>query len=159
MKNTSILIFIGIISVIIAVVWSRKKTTSSTTTTTSNTTTPTPQVNATKEPTVYDRYKVIYNKGTLLKSNTELYVKPSADINAPYIASVFPNTTLGRATGRYADKDDFRWVEIELSSEVSLISSWRLSLLEAGLTKFWTQQDYIGQATQPPTGIIKPFFS
>lgn len=159
MKNTPIFVFIGIVAVIIAIVWSKKKTASNTTATTPNTTTPSPQVNATKEPTAYDRYKVIYNKGALLKSNTELYIKASPDINAPYISRVFPNTTLGRSTGRYADKDDFRWVEIELSSEVSLISSWRISLLEVGLTKFWTQQDYIGQVTQPPTGIIKPFFS
>lgn len=152
MKNSQILIFLGVFAVIIAIIWSNKSNASTTTTPTPKptpATTPVPvtQVSTTAAPTPYDRYKIIYNKGVLLKANVQVYVKASASISAPYITTVYPNFILGRTTGRYYDNDNFRWVEIALSDEVNAISNLRIKLLQAGISKFWVQQDYVGQST------------
>lgn len=157
MKENQFLILGGIIAIIIAIIWSKQSKANNTTTSTpvtEPTTTPTVTNNVVSTP--YDRYKFSYNKGVLLKSNVELVVKAAASENAPYITNVYPNQTLGRATGRFNDIDNFRWVEVELSSEVNIISSLRIKLMEQGLTRFWVKQEFISQVNS--VSISNPFF-
>ncbi|MEZ4904236.1 MAG: hypothetical protein R2822_22035 [Spirosomataceae bacterium] len=157
MEINRILVLAGII---VLVLWRKKANDASTNkdASTNDTSSNTQNTNNTTTSTPYDRYKSTYSKGVLIKSNVEVNIMEAAGITSKRLLKVHPNVTLGRTTGKYVDIDDFRWIEVELSSEVKFTASLRINLLSMGKDKFWTIQDFVGQVNVLQTGINLPFF-
>lgn len=120
----------------------------------------TEKAQTTNEPATtnpYERYKWTVAKGAILKTNTQTTVKAGPGSTYPVIVKVFPNTIIGRATGKQTDLEGFRWIEVELSSEVNLVSTFRIQLMEASINAFWIIQDHIGQLNKVVSIHSNPF--